>query len=130
MSKLLTLVIVLTFILSIFNWYEEGHFQGFFFSCFGAVFGAIISLVCFHLVSTKSQLPSLPFAISTLLVCVLSFIAYSYYAINGQAENSSQSAAHMHVILVPLLLTAISISFTGLAFLLSLLLKYAGRNRT
>ena len=130
MSKYLALVIVLTCVLSIFNWYEEGHFQGFFISCFGSVFGALVSLVCFHLVSTKSQLPSLPFAISTIIVCFLSLITYSYYAINGQAENSSQSAAHMHVILVPLLLAAISLCFTGLAFLASLLIKYAGRNKT
>ena len=130
MSKFLVLVILLTFILSIFNWYEEGHFHGFFFSCFGAVFGAIISLGCFHLVSTKSQLPNLPFAVSTVLMCFFSLIAYSYYAINGQAENSSQSAAQMHVIVVPILLTAISLCFTGLAFLSSLLIKYTGRKRT
>lgn len=114
--------------MSVFNWYQEGHYQAFFIACFGSIFGAsLLVLVCWF-ISRKKWFLSMPFEIAAMVVTFLSFAVYTYYAFNGQAENSSTSAAQMHVILVPALLTSISITLISLAIFASLLHKVVQRN--
>ena len=69
-------------------------------------------------------MPDLPFAIAASLTTGITAIAYLYYALNGPAENSARSAAHMHVILVPVILTAIGIFLLCMAFLVAWVSKY------
>lgn len=123
MTKVLLIAIVLTFLLSVFNWYEEGYYQGFVFSNFGAVLGAVLSTVAYSFISKRKWLPKLPFAIAASVTTGISLSAYIFYALNGQAENSSESAGQVHVILVPMLLTAVGIALLLAALLVAWLQK-------
>lgn len=123
MIKFLSVIIVITFLLSVFNWYEEGDYQGFIFANVGAVFGASLATTAYYIICKINWLPHLPFAIAASVTTGITSIAYLYYALNGQAENSAASAAHMHVILVPILLTAIGVFLLVIAFLVAWVYK-------
>lgn len=128
MIKFLWLLIALTFLMSVFNWYEEQHFYGFFFTNLGAVSGAIISTTAYWLSSCQQRLRSLAFGIGATITTGLSFGLYLYYATNGKAENSSESAAQMHTLLAPAVLTAIAIFLLLLSIAISIIQKYV-KNR-
>ena len=124
----LLLALFITFILSVFNWYQEGHFQGFFLSCFGAIFGASSAVLIYWFVSSKRLLPTLPFRVAALLAVLFSLIVYGYYAFNGPAENSSSSAAQMHIVIAPFLTTLISFLLLSLAMVVAMVQKLVRQN--
>jgi len=128
MIKFLWLLIALTFLMSVFNWYQEQYFYGFFFTNLGAVSGAIISTAAYWVSSRQRRLPTLAFGISAAITTGLSFGLYLYYAINGKAENSSESAAQMHTLLTPAALTAIAIFSLLLSIAISITNKHV-KNR-
>ena len=127
MHKVLWVIITFVFALSVYNWFEEGHVNSFVFSNFGFIAGTSLTVLTSHLISRTRALPSLPFIVVAVFSVVLSLIAATFYALNGQAENSNTSASQMHVLIVPLVLFAINLLALLLASTASILIKLKGR---
>ncbi|WP_445357318.1 hypothetical protein ACJJIC_15035 [Microbulbifer sp. ANSA002] len=131
MIKYLWILIAFTFLLSAYNWYEEGYFSflGFCVANLGAVATPILATLILQGVSKFSGLPDLPFKFSAVLSVVLSLVAYAYYALNGRAENSGTSAAQMHVIVVPIVLLSFTLLTSLMALVTSVVFKLSeGKN--
>jgi hypothetical protein len=127
MHKVLWVIISFVFALSVYNWFEEGHFTGVVFSNFGFIAGPSLTVLTSHVVSRTKALPSLPFSVVAVFSVVLSLVAATFYALNGRAENSNTSASQMHVVIVPLVLFAINLTALLLAFTASILIKFKVR---
>ena len=123
MIKYFWVTIIAIFLLSTYNWYEEGHGNGFILSNIGAIFGSALSTVIYMLEYRSERTPVFPVLISTSSVVILSFIIYLYYALNGKAGNGANSAAHMHIILMPIFLTIYSIIVSFIALFVSYLVR-------
>ena len=121
-KRFLVIAVLGTFLFAVFNWYEEGHFIGFLWSTVGAILGLGISSGVYVLNASKRWLPSPPFAIAAILIALVSLLLYGIYALNGKAA-SLESAAHMHIVIAPIYLTALSIFATIVALIASLLWK-------
>ena len=127
MHKVLWVIISFVFALSVYNWFEEGNSVGFVFSNFGFIAGPSLTVLTSHVVSRTKALPHVPFSVVAVFSVVLSLIAATFYALNGQAENSNTSASQMHVVIVPLVLFAINLLALLLAFTASILIKFKVR---
>jgi hypothetical protein len=121
MIRVLWSIIIVTFLLSIFNWYEEGYFIGLLFTNLAAVFSGVISTLLFMLSIRRQWACRKTFKIVALLSVLFGFAGYLFYAINGQAENSSTSAAQMHVIVFPILHAMV----TAFLFLSAMIVTFA-----
>lgn len=122
MKKVIYSALVVTFFLSLFNWYEEGHAQGAFFSTVGSVFGGFIATYIYIQVERKGRLNCIPFAISALISVFFALFAYTVYAFNGRSD-SLESAGHMHIFMFPVFHTLVSLVFVFLALVVSLVLR-------
>lgn len=128
MNKILWVIISFIFALSVYNWFEEGHFMGFIFSNFGFIAGSSLAVLTSNAVSRTRVLPALPFSVVAVLSVILSLVVSIFYAFNGQSENSNTSTSQMHVVIVPLVLLVINVLALLLASLASVLIKFSRRN--
>jgi len=129
MNRALLILIVFTFSLSVYNWYDEGHLIGFAFTNFGAIAASTLTTVISYGVSRSQVIPVIPFKVAAIFSVVLSLAVYSFYALNGRAENSSTSAGQMHVVIVPIFLFAITIATLLIATITSVTIKLMARKK-
>ena len=96
-NKILWVMVAITFLMALYNWYDEGHFQ-LFQTNFLAITGSSLAII----VSTKSskKCPRLRvlYTIAAYFLVALGLLVYTVYALNGPAD-SLHSAAHMHIII-------------------------------
>jgi len=94
-------MVAITFLMALYNWYDEGHFQ-LFQTNFLAITGSSLAII----VSTKSskKCPRLRvlYTIAAYFLVALGLLVYTVYALNGPAD-SLHSAAHMHIIIFPMI---------------------------
>lgn len=93
----------------------------------GAVAAPMLATLILQGVSKFSGLSYLPFKFVAFLSVGLSLVAYAYYALNGRAENSSTSAAQMHVILAPVVLLSFTLAASLVALVASVILRLVER---
>ena len=132
MKLFLGLAIPATFLSALFNYYEEGYFFGihsFLVATVGAIFGSLLSSSVYLLSTKKESLPSLPLAVAAVIVTSVSLLLYVYYALNGKAENSAESAAQVHVLVAPIFLAVFSLATSILAISLSVFWRFIVQQR-
>ncbi|WP_444945493.1 hypothetical protein ACJJIP_15170 [Microbulbifer sp. VTAC004] len=129
MNKYLWVLIAFIFLLSIYNWYEEGYFSfwGFCVANLGAVAAPILANLILQGVSKFSSFPQLPFKLVAIFSVALSMVAYTYYTLNGRAENSDTSATQIHVIVAPIVLLLFTLAAELMALVICSMLKLAER---
>jgi len=101
-SKILWSLVAVTFLLALYNWYDEGHFV-MFQTNFLAILAGSIAIVVSTKSSKKTPRIAVLYTIAAYLLVIFGLVAYTFYAFNGPAENSSESAGHMHIIMFPIL---------------------------
>jgi hypothetical protein len=125
--KILFLLIGITLFLSIFNWYEEGedlYTFGYFLAVnFAAIFSGSLSSCIAYYADKKNSIYKIPLLIAAYISSTFGLIVYIFYALNGQAENSSTSSAHTHVIFFPVMHFILTLGLIFIALIFGVLIK-------
>jgi hypothetical protein len=101
------------------NFEEQLPSQAFFLgTVFGAITPSVLAVAAFEVISRWRRRIDVPSCVAAYLVCTTGLVAYAFYALNGKAD-SLHSAAHMHVIMFPMLHGALAIVALSLAGLLT-----------
>ena len=118
--------ILITLFMSLKNWYEEGHYQYFLEANLGAISSGVLVIVIARTVSLRFPKYKKPFIFSAYLAVIFGLVFYTYYAFNGQAENSSESSAQMHILVFPITHLVLTSVLLGLAVIYSFILQLVG----
>ncbi len=118
--KILLMLNISTLMFSAYNSYVEElpSLLFYFGTVIGAIASGIISSTIFVLISKRARRTNYPFGVVAYVSTGLGTLAYLYYALNGKAD-SMHSAAHMHVVMFPLLHGFLAICGLTIAGLIS-----------
>lgn len=120
-------MIMVTLLLAFYNWHDEGHSQFFLVSTFGSIAGACFSTGLYRLATTNNWANHAGYGVAAFSVTFISLAVYGYYGFNGPAENSNESSAHMHIIVMPILLLSVSVFMSLVFVLVSLVRSFKSR---